>query len=1002
MSTRHFPARLAVSVIAIAFSTTTLAQDDAQPTLEEIIVTGSYLYTGADSPSPVSVISGEDLVSFAPPDLASYFFDNVPQNYSNEAIAETQNQGQRRARSIRNVSINLRGLGDENTLVVLNGRRTIQYPVPDGTGWNRVDINSIVPRIAVLRTELLLDGGSAIFGSDPVAGVANFVTRNNFRGFDFSLDTRMLEEATDAKNVTVAALWGAGDDTTSVVVAIEFHQEDLIELIDIDPTYSQIPDVTPETGTGLESQPHLLYRPNMGMSTYVDPDCANSAFGTPIRAHWLAEIAADDNIREVSDWNDATLCARPENFDNAGTLINNNVEQLIAFVRAEHSFSDALRVNAEFNFSRQRFNDTDQWGDNGSNNWSPQPVSRGPEFAIPVTNPGLARALMLQPSFGAMAPGGEIYQIGETLPFQGELSAFNKNDVFRAAFGIEGDINSDWTWMVDASAAYSEVSNGVRDMLPDRYLRAINGLGGADCGEGGVAGTGNCYYYNPFMSSALPDAASLQVGAGGGLAQTGLANDPAMLEWLIPLRIDEFLGEFFHFDARITGVFGELPGGPIGVAAGIAYREDYIERDADTLANGGDFATLGVFNDFSGKQQVDSLYFEFALPVHEDVNLQIAARHESYEGGFSELSPKIAALWTPTDRLTLRASWGQSFKGPSISHSSAATIFSGMGPPRLRVDGTTYGRSGGAPTFAYETTPNPDLRPQTSDNLTFGLDFIINDRIDIGGGFVQIEFKDLITAQTANNVLSNCVTMDANGIPLTLVAGNAMSSLMYPLNPDGTCVKEVILMDPSIVFDVNGDGILDTITDNIGTLANKPTNIGFVDAQFFDLHANMRFDTPIGALTFSPNLTFTLQYDFPVGGAAGREGLCPPPEGICSSIGRSLGMGFNGVTSMPHWQGTFPVTLNVGNNQSFRIIARYRDSLNTDIDDLTDEQAATFTRASGQWTADLNWSYQFSQGSSIAVSVNNLFATDPPDQGGARFNRRRREFGLQFRHSFDN
>ena len=94
-------------------------------------------------------------------------------------------------------------------------------------------------------------------------------------------------------------------------------------------------------------------------------------------------------------------------------------------------------LNAEFNYSRQRFDDTDQWGDNGSSNWSPQPVTRGSDFIIPVTNPGHARALALQPSF-AMGAMGTLYQVGETLPFQGELSAFNKNDVFRAAFGIEG------------------------------------------------------------------------------------------------------------------------------------------------------------------------------------------------------------------------------------------------------------------------------------------------------------------------------------------------------------------------------------------------------------------------------------------------------------------------------------------------------------------------------------------------------------------------------------
>jgi hypothetical protein len=137
------------------------------------------------------------------------------------------------------------------------------------------------------------------------------------------------------------------------------------------------------------------------------------------------------------------------------------------------------------------------------------------------------------------------------------------------------------------------------------------------------------------------------------------------------------------------------------------------------------------------------------------------------------------------------------------------------------------------------------------------------------------------------------------------------------------------------------------------------------------------------------------------GGINGREGLCPPPEQVCSSIGRSIGMGFNGVTSMPHWQGNFPVTLNMNNN-SFRIIARYRDSLNEAFEDLSENEAIVFVRDDPQITVDLNWTYQFNQGSSIALSVNNAFASDPPEQNGARFDRRKREFGLQFRHSFDN
>lgn len=243
---------------------------------------------------------------------------------------------------------------------------------------------------------------------------------------------------------------------------------------------------------------------------------------------------------------------------------------------------------------------------------------------------------------------------------------------------------------------------------------------------GGTPGQGDCYYFNPFMSAALPNASALQAGSGAGLAQTGLANNQQMLEWLTPNRIDRFFGEFVSFDFRVTGEFGELPGGPIGVALGVAYREESIERDADASSNAGLTTSIGVVNDFKGKQAVDSQYFEVALPVHEDVNLQIAARNESYDGGFSEISPKIAALWTPNDRLTLRGSIGTSFKGPSISQTAAATTFQGGGPTFAPFNGMNYGMMGMF-NASFTTLPAPDLLPQTSDNLPVGFDFIASD-----------------------------------------------------------------------------------------------------------------------------------------------------------------------------------------------------------------------------------------------------------------------------------
>jgi iron complex outermembrane receptor protein len=589
-----------------------------------------------------------------------------------------------------------------------------------------------------------------------------------------------------------------------------------------------------------------------------------------------------------------------------------------------------------------------------------------------------------------MGPPPPVYALSETLPFASELEAFNTNELFRAAIGVEGDFSNNWSWLVDSSVAYSDVENGVRDPLTALYPLALAGMGGANCDPASAAGEGDCYYYNPFMSSALPNASSLQAGSGPGLAQNGLANDPEMLNWLIPNRIERFFGEFFSFDFRITGEFGELPGGPIGVAFGVAYREESIERDADASSNAGTTATIGVVNDFKGKQAVDSQYFEFALPVHEDVIIQIAARNESYDGGFSELSPKVAALWTPNDRLTLRASFGNSFKGPSISQTAAATTFQGGAPRILTFENVAYGEGMGINRASFTTLPNPDLKPQTSDNLSVGFDFDVSDRITVGASYVAIDFEDRIVAPTANVASLNlsCNILNPDGTPATVGPG-AMSSRLWKSVADGGCIVPI---NPAFPID----------NDNIGLIVSTPTNLGFLNTEYLDLRANMSFDTPIGQLTFSPSVALVLTYEFPLPDGTSADALCP--GGLCSSIARNIGMGFsNGINSIPRWQGNFPVTISYGDHR-FRLNTIYRDGLNSEVGDLNPTAPATanFVHEEGQWQFDVQWNWQITPKTSLGLASQNLFATEPPAQQAARFNRRNREYVLTFRHSFNN
>jgi len=1080
--TRNYLLLSAVAAAAAVTTSVSAQEADQGAQLEEIVVTGSYLYTGIDSPSPVVVISGDELVMTAPADLGTYFFDNVTQNASNDPQAQITADGQSRARSIRTANINLRGLGSENTLVLLNGRRFIENPVPDFGGWRAVDINSLVPRIAIGRADLLLDGGSATFGSDAVAGVVNTITRNDFEGFDFAMDGRFFEEEAGSKNITLAALWGAGNDTSHIIAAVEWHETDRLSIDIATGDFSNDPNVLPPpSGIGLDEQDFLGAASTVARGrgpTWGDPDCGNPAFGPPILRYYQAYEGDNDEVYAIGTGPEPDpnrgmdFCAQPNGF-TPNQILQNDTEQLSFFIAASHDFSDKLTASVELNMARQRFKDIEFWGDRNARGWIPdQPSGLGTEFAMPADHPGLAWIFDTANTYGyqdindfafdqevglpfgvlpatpacttgdiaaglcdvrrgftpAAVQTQGIYQLGETLPFLYQTDGFQEQDLWRAAFTLEGEINGDWSWKTDATAAYSTVRNGARDLVKRRYPEAIQGLGGPNCDPAtGTAGADQCYWYNPFMSSALPDAASI-APAGAGASQTGLANNREMVDWLTPMRTDIFNAEFYSFDALVTGFFGDLPGGPIGLAIGAGVRQDFVERNADQIVNAGETATLGVFNDWGGKQKISSVYTELALPVRADLDIQLAARYEDYQDGFSQVTPKIATLWAPRDDLVLRASWGQSFKGPSTVHLSSSTIFQGMASGQVTVfnpnvnggENVRYGNRGLDGAGSHETRANPLLEPQESDNWSLGFDWDVTDNISFGATYVGINFTDIISSPTYPQTIGNlnCILTTAAGIPANLDGSELFvqpirgarprtDELLYHVEVGGetavggACIiprDEAArrLLPPTT--DVGGR-FEPTIIDNHALAFTSPRNIAFLETEQLDLRASMFWDTPIGLVSFTPNVTIVLKFDYPTTDGS-ENNQCP--GGVCDGVGRTVPRGTSGVQSMARWRGTLIGGLSRGDH-NFRLTARYTDSINPEFDDLSENQKATFVHDSGLWTADVSWFWSMTAASSLNLSIRNVFAQDPPENNrNGFFNRNRRTFTLQYAHSFAN
>ena len=221
VTTRILSAALAAS------STWALAQDEGdEGTLEEVVVTGSRVLGLEDSTSPVVTVGQTELEENPSITLADFLVDNITANNGQLTLVDESIQFGR-INGDRSTGINLWSLGEENTLTLLNGSRVAYSPAPSRSGWFNVDVNSVLPGIAMQRADILLDGGSAIYGTDAVAGVINFIPRYGFEGTEFRLQSDFYPESIGSTGSAAAeGLFGVSfdEDRGSFLVAVDHRR----------------------------------------------------------------------------------------------------------------------------------------------------------------------------------------------------------------------------------------------------------------------------------------------------------------------------------------------------------------------------------------------------------------------------------------------------------------------------------------------------------------------------------------------------------------------------------------------------------------------------------------------------------------------------------------------------------------------------------------------------------------------------------------------------------
>ncbi len=733
--------------------------------MEEVIVTGSYIKgSPEDAASPVDVLTREDMELAGNPSLVE-LIRRMP---AVTGVDGEQNQFQ--SNGLEAISnINLRGLGPGRTLVLLNGTRMVPtpFPVPE-TGQQFVNTN-IMPTIALQSIELLKDGASSTYGSDAIAGVANFKTRSDFRGLEFQTAFKSLDDGEDEGNYDIGFIGGLGTDRLDIVASFGYQFRTKVKVREKNWTQRSFAD-NPRGGFSSIGSP----------GTYIplsDPNPTDLSDG---------EFLPDPACEAVGG-HLATLCRfRFTDFDN----LSEEEEHWQAFIEGTYEINDNTNLHGEFLYANDR---TKEW--NTSPSFPPQALTGLDRVVVPgmphfddfiARNPGITSLV------GTPLDQG-VYVWGRFQGVSGPAQVGDREyDTWRVSIGLDGVINDSIDYTANVAYSTSEINILTNDSRVDNVAWAYRGLGGPGCdtatgtpGSGNL-GTGDCWYYNPFTSGYTSSQSATATGVTPPGSENSQLNNPAfMQDWLT-----EFLGgktktELFVFDFIVTGDTGiSAGGGDVSWAAGFQYRRDeFTDKplsnsnslaepcafglggagetftiDAIDLGGGnsipaftytcggtGAFHFLAAGQPSSDDQDVYAFFGELQLPFTDNFNMQIAVRYEDYGGSLGDtINPKVAARWQVNESVALRGSITSSFRAPSLNQ------LSGVGTSLQFV----------APTGAFkaiDTFGNGDVAPETAITTNFGIILTPNDNLYFSLDYWNFSFKDTLVLENFGDVVANCV-----------------------------------------------------------------------------------------------------------------------------------------------------------------------------------------------------------------------------------------------------
>ncbi len=765
------------------------------------------------------------------------------------------------------INLALRNLGAKRTLVLVDGKRWVPGASASGVPI-AVDINSI-PANVVERIEVLQDGASAIYGSDAIAGVVNIITKQDYRGMQFAVQTGEYLDDGDGDSTELSALWGGGDEKTHIIVSASYYDEGDIKTSDRAQSAFPNPfatscDVPGTLCSSFTPQGRFILGPNF--------DFWDGTLNEGVLNDGGANIPVfDPNDPNGGDFNafDAT---NRFNYNGQGfNFLITPSKRLNIYSGLTREITDNTRLGVKLSYTNRK----------SSTRAAPEPLCLGAGCGNRINDNILIHRDNPYNPFGVdlSVANGNLEFFGRR-PLESGPRLFDQDvDTYFGSIGLDGNFTSgSRSFFWDVSFNYGENRGFQQKRNSHNAAKLAIALGDPDV----CAQVPNCVPFNFF--------------GGQGPNGTGSITQP-MLDFVTFTQRDFSEQDMVTFAGNITGDLAQMPNGSnIAFAVGAEYRELEGSFQPDPIAASGE--TAGIPSaPTAGGYDVTEFYAEvnfplmFDRPMAEYWELNVAGRYSDYSTFGGESTYKIGTLWQPTDKVSLRATISTGLRAPGIGElfgGAAREDFTKLDPcadvlgqfgsdaggrdepqPQNIIDncaslGISTNFTQRNPQLSAVSAGNATLTPEESDNISFGavyspgpwsvsLDFydleIDNavqgqdpaDVIDACVETLDPFFCDLVerapsgAINLVDNQLQNIGGIEASGWDLAFSwTSQETDSGRFAVGFDATWLDEYLELTK------NADGSL-TVVDRTGTLTDETFMRGFPELRWlgtFDWYRN--------------------------------------------------------------------------------------------------------------------------------------------------------------------